>query len=110
MPDLSPSVLHILLDDSLLPTGSPVAEIRLEQVMAAHGLETGIDRALLALVNLVHGGLHIVVDATPGYAAEGGKGTGVGIEQHFMALREVRYQPEGTRRGQLDVRHFQAPA
>jgi hypothetical protein len=34
----------------------------------------------------------------------------MGIEQHFMTLREVRHQPEGAGGCELAVRHVQAPA
>jgi hypothetical protein len=47
MPYLSLPVLHPPLDGPFLPAGRLVAEIRLEQIIAAPGLETGIDSALL---------------------------------------------------------------
>jgi hypothetical protein len=40
-----------------------VAEVGIEQVVAAHGGEAGVDDALLAALHLVHGGAHVVVDA-----------------------------------------------
>ncbi|WP_217481578.1 hypothetical protein, partial [Burkholderia contaminans] len=36
--------------------------------------------------NLVHGGLHVVVDAAPRHAAERGERAGVRIEQHLVTL------------------------
>ena len=68
-----------------------------------------IDDAAFALLHLVNGGLHVVVDATPGYAAERFEGAGVRIEQHFVALAGIGHQPEGARGAQLQVRHLQTP-
>ncbi len=62
-PDAPPAVLHVLLDDPLLPAAGDVAEVGLEQVVRAHDGEARIDDAALALEDLVHGGLHVVVDA-----------------------------------------------
>ena len=73
LPDLPAPVLDVLLDNAFLPAGGPVAELGVEQVVAAHGVEAGVDGALFAMPDLVDGGLHVVVDAAPGNPAEGGK-------------------------------------
>jgi hypothetical protein len=107
VPDLAAPVLHVLLNDALLPAGGTVAEFRLEQVMAAHCLEAGVDRALLA-ADLVHGGLHVVVDAAARHAAERGECAGVRIEQHLVTLGRIGDQPERPAGIELDVGDLQA--
>ena len=105
-PDASTAVLHVLLHHALLPARGHVAEVRLEQIVTAHCGKAGVDHPPFALGDLVHGGLHVVVDPPAGHAAQGSKGTGVGIEQHFMALAGVGHQPEGPAGTQLQVRHL----
>src|SRR5690606_38577106 len=110
LPNLATPILHVLLDTPLLPAGGPVTEIRLEQVMAAHGKEARIDVARLAPTDLVDGRLHIVVDAAPRHAAKGSKGARMRVEQHLVALRRVRSEPEGAARTQLGVRNIELSA
>mmetsp|Transcript_44314 Transcript_44314/g.78330 ORF Transcript_44314/g.78330 Transcript_44314/m.78330 type:complete len:366 (+) Transcript_44314:5222-6319(+) len=105
-PDLAPAVLHVLLDDALLPAGGRVAELGLEQVMRAHGLEARVDRALLADADLVDRGLHVVVHAPLGDAAQRLEGACVGVEQHLVALTGIRHEPEGPTGAQLHVRQL----
>ncbi len=62
-PDAPPAVLHVLLNDALFPARGDVAEVRVEQVVGAHHRKAGIHRAAFALVGLVDGRLHVVVDA-----------------------------------------------
>ena len=64
-PNAPAAVLHILLDNAFLPARGHVAEVRIEQVMAAHGRKASINHALFALLDLVDSGLHVVVDAAP---------------------------------------------
>ena len=52
-PDVLAPILNVLLDDALLPTGGPVAELRLEHLVPGHRLEARIDTALLALATRV---------------------------------------------------------
>src|SRR5210317_131475 len=59
-----PGIAHVLLYLALLPTGSGVTKLGLEQKMADHGAETRVDDPVLATTDLVHGGLHVVVDTT----------------------------------------------
>src|SRR5450759_2953675 len=96
LPDAPPAVLHVLLDNTFLPAAGDIAEVGIKQVVRGHGGKARVDDACLALLDLVHRSLHVVVDAAPRYAAQRGKGPRMGIEQHLMALRRVRLQDEGT--------------
>ena len=49
LPQPSARILHVLLDLALLLAGSRIAELRIEQVMAGHGCEPGIDLTYLAV-------------------------------------------------------------
>ena len=110
VPDADAPVAHVLLDDALLPAAGDVAELGLEQVVAGHGFKARVDRAFLAGANLVHGRLHVVVDAPLGHAAEGGKCPSMGIKQHLVALARIGNEPEGTAAAQLGMGHLQTPA
>ena len=102
-PNTPAAVLHVLLHDAFLPTAGHVAEVGIEQVMGAHRRESRIDDTTLALLHLVHRSLHVVVDAPTRDAAQGLKGPGVGIEQHFMTLTGVGHQPERAAEAQLQM-------
>ena len=104
LPDAPPAVLHVLLDDAFLPATGDVAEVGIEQIVRGHGGKARIDDPPLALLDLVDGGLHVVVDAAPRYATQRGKGPRMGVEQHLVALRRVGLQDEGTAGAQLQVR------
>ena len=108
-PDSPAAVLDVLLHDTLLPATGDVAEVGIKQVVRAHDGKAGIDDAALALFDLVHGGLHVVVDATPGNATQGREGACVGIKQHLVTLAGVGHQPEGTAGAQLHVGHLDTP-
>ena len=71
--------------------------------MRCHRREAQIDRPLLALLDLVHRRLHVVVDAAPGDAAQGRKRPQVGIEQHLMPLRRIRLKDEGATGAQFQM-------
>ena len=77
--------------------------------MGAHHGEAGVDDPPLALADLVHRSLHVVVDAAPGNPAQSDERAGVGIEQHFVTLAGIGNQPEGPAGAQLQVGHLQAP-
>jgi hypothetical protein len=62
----------------------------------------------LALLDLVHGRLHVVVDAAPGDAAHRCERAGVGVEQHLVALAGVGHKPEGPAEAQLQLRDLHA--
>ena len=57
LPQPAPSVLDVLLDLSLLPTRSRIAEIRLEQIVAGHGGKSCVDLPRLSGPDLVDSGL-----------------------------------------------------
>jgi hypothetical protein len=103
-PDAPAAVLHVLLDDALLPAAGDVAEVGVDQVVRAHGREALVDDAALALLDLVHRRLHVVVDAAAGHAAQRRERARVGIEQHLVALAGIGHQPERPRGAQLHVR------
>ncbi|MCY1309420.1 hypothetical protein D9M70_595140 [compost metagenome] len=76
--------------------------------MRTHHRKTGVDRAPFALVDLVDGGLHVVVDAPARHATQGREGTGMSIEKHLVALAGVSHQPERPAGTQLQVRYLHA--
>ena len=96
MPDASARVLDVLLDLALLPAGSAVAELRLEQVVAGHRREAAVDLALLAGANPIDCGAHVVVDAAPWHASPQHEGVVVSVEQHLLSLQQVSVQHEGA--------------
>ena len=110
VPDAGAPVAHVFLDDAFFPAAGHVTELGLEQVVPRHGFKPGIDDPLFAQAYLVNSGFHVVVDAALRYPTESGKGAGVRIKQHLMALTGVGHQPEGAAGTQLGVRHFQAPS
>gem|GEM_PF-1674071 len=110
LPQSVASVAHVLLDLTLLPAGGRVAELDLEEVVADHRGEARVDVARLAGQDLVHGGLHVVVDAALGHAAEHAEGVVVGVEQHLMGLQQVGPDVEGPAVAELEVRHLQLGA
>src|SRR6185437_11807317 len=69
VPNLSAPVLDVLLNDAFLPAGRTVAELRLEQVVAAHRMEARVDSSLLTRPNLIDGGLHVVIYPASGNTA-----------------------------------------
>lgn len=69
-PDAPPAVSHVLLDEALLPATRHVAEVGIEQVVRAHHRKACVDHAALALLDLVHGRLHVVVNAPTGHPAQ----------------------------------------
>ena len=110
LPESAPAVLNVLLDDAFLPSGSNIAEVGIEQVVRGHRRKALINDPRLALLDLVHRGLHVVVDATPCNAAQGGEGSRVGVEQHLMALHRVSLDDKHFAEAQFEVRcHDLAP-
>ncbi len=102
-PDAPTAVLHVLLHHPFLPATGHVAEVRVVQVVRAHGGKALVDDASLAFLDLVNGRLHVVIDAPARHAAERRERPGVGIEQHLVALAGVGHQPEGPTGAQLHV-------
>ena len=100
-------VLDVLLDLPLLPAGSRIAELRLEQEVADHGREARVDLALLAAADLVDGRAHVVVDAPPRHAAQHAEGVVMGVEQHLVGLLRIGAENEGAAVGELEVSDLQ---
>jgi 5-methylcytosine-specific restriction protein B len=73
----------------------------------AHHREARVDGAPLALVHLVHGGAHVVVEPAARHAAQRRERSRVRIEQHLVTLAWIHHQPEGPTRAQLHVRRLQ---
>jgi hypothetical protein len=96
-------ILHVLLDLPLLPSGSRIAELGLEDVVAGHRHEPGVDLTRLAGAHPVHCSLHVVVDAPPRHAAEDPERVPVGIEQHLMGLKQVGPKQKRPAVRELDV-------
>ena len=84
-----PAVTNVLLNLSLLPTRGGITELSIEEVMADHGTKFGIDLTHFTGLDPINGGLHVVVDASPGDSAPSHKGMVVGIEQHLVRLKEI---------------------
>jgi hypothetical protein len=60
------TVLDILLHHPLLPAEGHIATVRIKKVIAAHPGEASVYESPVALLDLVHGRLHVVVDVAPG--------------------------------------------
>lgn len=104
------SVPNILLDLSLLPSRGRIAKLCLEQEMAGHSTEAGVDLSELATADTIDGCAHVVVDPPPRDASKHRKGTVVGIEQHLMGLQGIIPQLEGSAVAELEVSHLQLGA
>src|SRR5271170_7245475 len=94
-------ILDVLLDLPLLPTGRRIAELRLEQEVADHGCEPCVDLAVLAAPDFVDRSAHVVVDASPGNAAQHAEGVVMSVEQHLVGLLRVGPEEESAAAGQL---------
>ena len=100
-------ILDVLLDLPFLPAGGRVAELGLEQEVADHGREAGVDLTLLAATDLVDRGSHVVVDAAPRHASQHAEGVVMGVEQHLVGLLRVGPEREGAAIGELEVGDLQ---
>ena len=107
LPQTSPGILDVLLDLPLLPAGGRVAELGLEQVVAGHGREPGVDLPGLASSDPINSRLHVIEDAPPRDPAQDPERLGHGIEQHLVGLEKVCPHDEGPAVRQLRVRHLQ---
>lgn len=86
MPDMAAHILNILLDNAFLPAGGNIAEIWIKQVMCGHGKEARVHHASIAFGNLIHGGLHVIVNTAFRDADKSCKCAGMRIKQHLLAL------------------------
>src|SRR6476619_1202251 len=79
--------------------------------MTGHGRKTNIDAAFLASADLVHGGAHVVVDASSRYPAQNPESMVMRVEQHLVGLQQIiSADDEGAAVAKLDVRHLQLDA
>jgi hypothetical protein len=110
LPDAPARILHALLDAALLPAGRDIAEVRIDQIVRRHRRKARIDDARLAAArHAIDRRLHVVVDPATGDAAQSGQTAQVRVEQHLVALRRIRDQPERARGAQLHVRELHLP-
>jgi hypothetical protein len=96
LPQAVTGILNVLLDLPLLPAGSRIAELGIEEIMAGHGQETGVDLAVFATSDLVDGGPHVVIDPAPWHAAEHAEGMIMSVEQHLVRLLDIGADDEGS--------------
>jgi hypothetical protein len=74
------SVTNILLDLSLLSSRGWIAKLCLEQDVASHGTETGIDLFELVMTDTIDGCEHVGVDSSPVDVSRHRKGTVAGCQ------------------------------
>ncbi len=98
-----PHIEHVLFHHTLFPTGSGIAELGLEQEVAGHGREPGIDLTCLATANLVHGRPHVVINAPARDAAQNSEGMVVGIKQHLVGLEQIGPHNKGPAVAELGM-------
>ncbi len=75
--------------------------------VADHGCEPCVDLAVLATPDFVDRRAHVVIDASPGNAAQHAEGVVMGVEQHLMGLLRIGAENEGAAVGELDVSDLQ---
>ena len=79
----------LILDLPLLPAGCRRAGDRIDEVVAAHLLESTIVEAILAHEDRLHRGLHVVIDAASTGALKQSKRPVVGVEHHLLRLARI---------------------
>src|SRR3974390_3074166 len=79
----------LVLDLPLLPAGCRRAGDRIDEVMAAHLLESAIVETILADKDRLHRGLHVVVNTASAGALEQSKRPVVGVEHHLLRLARI---------------------
>ena len=101
-----PGIADLVLHLPLFPSRSRRAGHRLDQVMRAHPLETAVELPLLADEHRIHRRLHVVVDATPAGAAEQGKRSVVGVEDHLLRLAGIGHHQKHPAVTEPDMGHL----
>ncbi len=71
--------------------------------MVGHQQEAAVEGSRLAHEHRVDGGLHVVVDAPRGHAAEEPEGPLMGVEHHLLGLARVNPDIDRPRRAQPNV-------
>lgn len=87
--------------------GGGITKLRLEQEVADHGPEAGVDQALLASTHFIDRRLHVVVNAPLGHATQHTERMVVSIEQHLVRLGQVGAQMKCAAMAQFGVRYLQ---
>ena len=107
LPQPATRILHVLLDLALLPTRGGVTELGLEQVMAGHRREPGVDLSRLARPDAIDRGLHVVEDTASRHSAQHPERLGQRVEQHLVGLERIGSHDERSAVRELGVRRLQ---
>ena len=78
-----------MFDLTLLPSRRRRASGRLDHVMIGHDQKAAVEHPLLADEHGGDRGLHVIVDAAQGNAAEEGKAARMGVEHHLLRLARI---------------------
>ena len=101
LPQAIARILHVLLDLTLLPASSGIAELGFKDVMARHRFETRVDITLFTATDTVYsrlrvhcprtngGSMNAVVNTAAGNTAKHAECMPVRVEQHLMGLQLV---------------------
>src|ERR1700681_3275758 len=100
-------ILDVLLHLPLLPSRRRIAEVGVEEIVARHGQEPGVDLALLARTYPIHCSAHVVVNPAPRHAAQNPEGMAMSVEQHLVGLKKIRPDDEGPAMRQLGMGNLQ---
>ena len=107
LPQTPAGILHILFHLTLFPARGRIAELGLEQVMAGHGREPGVDLPGLARADPVDRSLHVVEDAATRHPAQNPERLGHRVEQHLVGLQQIGPHDERPAVRQLGMGHLQ---
>jgi len=98
-----PDQPNLVLDLPLLPAGCRRAGDRIDEVMAAHLLESAIVQAILADEDRLNRGLHVVVDAASTGALEQSERPVLRVEHHLLRLARVGANKQHTAVAEPDM-------
>nr|WP_043634840.1 hypothetical protein [Desulfovibrio sp. TomC] len=101
-PDQADLPFHL----AFLPAGGWRAGHRLEQVVGTELFKALVEVPILADEDLLHGSLHVVVDAAPRDAAEELESPHVGVENHLLGFSRVGDDKTQPAVAEPDMRHL----